>query len=98
MKKTIMLVLAGFLSLATYAQQTAPKQDSTKATHSCPMHPEITGTEKDKCSKCKMSLTPVKQYVCPMHADILQRDSFRSRARSKHYSIRRTRVSLAHIG
>lgn len=70
MKKTIMLVLAGFLSLATYAQQTAPKQDSTKTTHSCPMHPEITGTEKDKCSKCKMALTPVKQYVCPMHADI----------------------------
>jgi hypothetical protein len=34
------------------------------------MHPEITGTATDKCSKCKMALKPVKHYSCPMHADV----------------------------
>ena len=29
-------------------------------THACPMHPEVTGVEGDKCPKCKMKLTDVK--------------------------------------
>ena len=28
-------------------------------TYACPMHPEITGMNGDKCSKCKMDLTPM---------------------------------------
>jgi hypothetical protein len=71
MKKAIMLFMAAFISLTSFAQATTPKADSTqKAAYSCPMHPEITGTATDKCSKCKMSLTKTKQYSCPMHADV----------------------------
>jgi hypothetical protein len=33
------------------------KADTLQArTYSCPMHPEITGKEGDKCSKCGMAL------------------------------------------
>lgn len=28
-------------------------------THACSMHPEITGINGDKCSKCGMKLTPI---------------------------------------
>ena len=71
MKKAILLFMAAFISLSTFAQAHQPKADSTaKATYSCPMHPEITGTATDKCSKCKMALKPVKHYSCPMHADV----------------------------
>lgn len=40
--------------------------DSTKnatmeMVYACPMHPEITGKEGDKCSKCGMKLEPVKK-------------------------------------
>jgi len=31
--------------------------DAVATTHACPMHPEITGLEGDKCSKCGMDLT-----------------------------------------
>lgn len=31
---------------------------TTDATYACPMHPEVTGKEGDKCSKCGMDLTP----------------------------------------
>lgn len=30
------------------------------ATYACPMHPEITGKEGDKCSKCGMALVKVE--------------------------------------
>ncbi len=36
------------------------KQDSTQMAYACPMHPEVTGKEGDKCSKCGMKLEPVK--------------------------------------
>lgn len=31
--------------------------DALATTHTCPMHPEITGVEGDKCAKCGMDLT-----------------------------------------
>lgn len=31
---------------------------SADATYACPMHPEVTGKEGDKCPKCGMALTP----------------------------------------
>ncbi|WP_341224789.1 heavy metal-binding domain-containing protein [uncultured Arcticibacterium sp.] len=31
-------------------------QEMADATYACPMHPEITGAEGDKCSICKMDL------------------------------------------
>lgn len=34
--------------------------DQTAAVYACPMHPEITGKEGDKCSKCGMALKKVE--------------------------------------
>ena len=34
--------------------------DSTMTAYACPMHPEITGKEGDKCSKCGMKLVAAK--------------------------------------
>lgn len=54
----------------------AEQHDETIAvTHICPMHPDITGIEGDKCSKCKMDLvenTKEKSATasCPMHPEI----------------------------
>jgi Heavy metal binding domain len=39
----------------------APEVAPVAAAYACPMHPEITGKEGDKCPKCKMALTPVKK-------------------------------------
>jgi len=33
---------------------------SEEMAYACPMHPEVTGKEGDKCSKCGMDLQPVK--------------------------------------
>ena len=49
-----------------------------EATHVCPMHPEITGLEGDKCSKCGMDLVASADtdgemkmtHACPMHPGI----------------------------
>ena len=35
------------------------KMDSTATAYACPMHPEVTGKEGDKCSKCGMKLEAV---------------------------------------
>ena len=68
MKKVIFLFLAMMASYATFAQTGANKADTAqKAAYACPMHPEVTGTKTDKCSKCGMALTAVKMYACPMH-------------------------------
>ena len=39
----------------------AVKNDSTQIAYACPMHPEVTGKEGDKCSKCNMKLEAVKK-------------------------------------
>ncbi len=36
------------------------KMDSTAMAYACPMHPEVTGKDGDKCSKCGMKLEAVK--------------------------------------
>ncbi|MDF1546735.1 MAG: heavy metal-binding domain-containing protein [Bacteroidales bacterium] len=36
------------------------KTEQTAAVYACPMHPEITGKEGDKCSKCGMALEKVE--------------------------------------
>ena len=44
--------------------------------YSCPMHPEVTGKEGDKCPKCGMPLEHTDKapaeamYACPMHAEV----------------------------
>ncbi|MDF1548617.1 MAG: heavy metal-binding domain-containing protein [Bacteroidales bacterium] len=52
------------------------EMDQTAAMYACPMHPEITGSEGDECSKCGMPLEKVEKsqtadlYACPMHPEI----------------------------
>jgi len=44
----------------TTQQHDGMKMDSTQMAYACPMHPEVTGKEGDKCSKCGMNLELVK--------------------------------------
>lgn len=74
MKKTIIVLVAVFISLTTFAQNNQQKADSTQQAYSCPMHPDVKGTATSKCNKCGMALTPTKTYVCPMHADVTSTD------------------------
>ncbi|WP_255078675.1 heavy metal-binding domain-containing protein [Lacihabitans sp. CCS-44] len=54
MKNLIIVALVLLLGSCNSA-----KNESTKVTqsYSCPMHPEITGKEGEKCSDCGMDLT-----------------------------------------
>jgi hypothetical protein len=42
-------------------EHAATKSDSTQTVYACSMHPEVTGKEGDKCSKCGMALEAVKK-------------------------------------
>jgi len=44
-------------------------EQAEKASYVCPMHPEITGKEGDKCSKCGMALKPAKNEEESAHGD-----------------------------
>ena len=76
MKKVILFVVGIAASTLIFAQivqskTTTAKADTTQhAAYACPMHPDITGTKTDKCSKCGMALTPSKYYACPMHPEV----------------------------
>lgn len=74
MKKTIIVLVALFISLTTFAQTNQQKVDTTQLAYSCPMHAEVKGTATSKCTKCGMALTLTKTYVCPMHADVTSTD------------------------
>ena len=42
--------------------------------YACPMHPEVTGEESDRCPKCGMKLLAVaapSSYACPMHPEVV---------------------------
>lgn len=43
--------------------------DSTQMAYACPMHPEVTGKEGDKCSKCGMKLEAMKSDSTETHQD-----------------------------
>lgn len=43
------------------------KMDSTQTVFACPMHPEVTGKDGDKCSKCGMKLVAVKGADTTQH-------------------------------
>ncbi|MBK8556949.1 MAG: hypothetical protein IPL65_14790 [Lewinellaceae bacterium] len=57
---------------ANATTETTDANHMTSAEYACPMHPEITGHEGDKCSKCGMPLEKVvtADYACPMHPEI----------------------------
>lgn len=86
------IFIAGATVLTSCGSGTTNESESTEqhdhdemaaADHSCPMHPEVTGKEGDKCSKCGMFLTKTEDnsdemkehehemdtvaYSCPMH-------------------------------
>jgi len=91
MKKSI-FVIGTIITLATasllftscgshnHEGDDATEHEAVATTYACPMHPEITGKESDKCSKCGMALVATadektdtdKSAVasCPMHSEI----------------------------
>jgi hypothetical protein len=78
MKKFIPVILFAFLFVFTACQPTKDKQeselnenstDSTKMSYACPMHPEITGDQPGKCSKCGMDLVKKENTTEDMHSD-----------------------------
>ncbi len=75
MKKSIAIItvlVAGFLAGSglimscdskhkhSEGEEQGQKMDSTAVVYACPMHPEVTGKEGDKCNKCGMKLEAVK--------------------------------------
>lgn len=45
--------------------------NTTAATYTCPMHPDVVTTEPGTCPRCGMKLVPApSMYVCPMHPDV----------------------------
>ena len=86
MRRLVFLTLALFLiSTSIYAQK-AGRVDTVKhATfYSCPTHPDVTGHEPGKCSKCGKDLTlstkeqmknrEMKTYACTVHLDVAKHD------------------------
>jgi hypothetical protein len=72
----LMLVLTVFACKNTGTEAAAPAVDTTMMSttetmtaapdtmamaFACPMHPEVTGKEGDKCSKCGMDLVAAKK-------------------------------------
>ncbi|MBS1681519.1 MAG: putative Co/Zn/Cd efflux system membrane fusion protein [Cytophagales bacterium] len=43
------------------------KGEEHETVYACPMHPEVTGKEGDKCSKCGMKLEAVKNEDSTKH-------------------------------
>ena len=76
MKKLTLFVVGIAASTLIFAQTVQSKTTPAKANttqqvaYACPMHPEVTGTKTDKCSKCGMALTPSNYYACPMHPEV----------------------------
>ena len=48
-------------------QKEGDEMDSKATVYACPMHPEVTGKEGDKCSKCGMKLEAVKATDSTAH-------------------------------
>ena len=52
------------------ADDTDGKDADKNMAYVCPMHPEVTGTEGDTCSKCNMKLEAVKSTdTTKVHTD-----------------------------
>jgi len=89
--KTLILFIAFFSTLGTYAQKSknnvVPPKSTVKfqSSYSCPMHTEVVSNEPGKCTKCNMDLVlnkkeemkknTMKIYECPMHQDVISNES-----------------------
>ncbi|MGL1885173.1 MAG: hypothetical protein OCD76_01565 [Reichenbachiella sp.] len=84
MRKSILSITASIILLSastvylTGCSQTKKEDNSQEHieinnskvnAYSCPMHPEITGLETDKCSKCGMALTETNSSEGHDHSD-----------------------------
>lgn len=58
---TILLTSCGTKKSEQQEQTGDAKADSTATAYACPMHPEVTGKDGDKCSKCGMKLEAMKE-------------------------------------
>lgn len=58
----VLLAASAPLALSTIANPPASAEEpaSEQTVYACPMHPEITGVEGDRCSRCRMLLQPVE--------------------------------------
>ncbi|MFV2004179.1 MAG: YHS domain-containing protein, partial [Gammaproteobacteria bacterium] len=70
-----------YLNPVAEQKRTPPDDmDSTSATYTCPMHPEMEQQGPGACPKCGMALEPKgiplvatkTEYTCPMHPEIVQ--------------------------
>jgi putative DNA topoisomerase len=86
MKTLIILLVATFATVTTFAQKSKANNTNTKppavtVQYSCPMHPDMVSNKPGKCSKCGMDLTLSKKeelkhdvtntYACPMHQEVV---------------------------
>ena len=63
MKKIAIIAILAITFASCNQKNTATSTTETKtekAKYACPMHPEVTGKQGDKCSKCGMTLKDVK--------------------------------------
>ena len=87
MKTIIILLIATFATLNTFAQKSKANVPASKtgttflSNYTCPMHPNVMSNTTGKCPKCGMDLTlskkeqlkreVVKLYTCPMHPEVV---------------------------
>ena len=87
MKILLIILIASFASLTTFAQKakgnvkTGNTIMTIQSSYRCPMHPDVVSNEPGKCSKCNSELVLSKKeqmkkevtrdYSCPMHKDVV---------------------------
>lgn len=87
MKSFLMLLIACFATLATFAQKSkgnpTNSKNSTKVQvqYTCPMHSDVVSDKPGKCPKCNMDLSlskkeqmkreVTKTYTCPVHSEVV---------------------------
>ena len=81
----VMMLLSSVVAMQSFGQKAKGKMnkkakiETTTATYTCSMHPEITGKKGEKCPKCGMKLVEKKaevkqkvavaKYICPMKCE-----------------------------